>query len=121
MEDEIKRIEAQNPRQKSLNELKGGNSADNEFFCTYTNYNMGVTKTYSEDSLRNYALINDFPINMQVPESVLRKHTHALPQMRFLLDDFSILNLTTQVLYSKARLGTTSASDSSKIVQIKKF
>ena len=94
IEDEIKRIEAHNPRQKSLNELKGGNSADNEFFCTYTNYNMGVTKTYSEDSLKNPALITDFPINMQVPESMLRQHTHALPQMRFLLDDFSILNLT---------------------------
>ena len=106
---------------KSYNELKGGNSADNEFFCTYTNYNMGITKTYPDESLQSPELVTDFPINMAVPEGVLRKHTHALPQMRFLLNDSSIMNLTAQVLYSKARLGTTSASDGSKIVQIKRF
>lgn len=42
IEDEIKKIEAQNPKTKSLNELKGGNSKEHEFFCTYANFNMGI-------------------------------------------------------------------------------
>lgn len=51
IEDEIKRIEAQNARTKSLNELKGGNSADNEFFCTFANLNMGVSRVNTDSSL----------------------------------------------------------------------
>ena len=121
IEDEIKRIEAQNPSAKSLNELKGGNSAENEFFCTFSNLNMGVSRVYNDLSLQDPRLIQDFPINMAVSEEVLRTNSHALPQMRFLLNNAQVLNLTAQVLFSKARLGTSSASDSSKIAQIKKF
>ena len=51
IEDEIKRIEVHDPTHKSLNELKGGNK-DNEFFCTYSNLNMGVSRVYSEDSTK---------------------------------------------------------------------
>ena len=108
IEDEIKRIEVQNPKTKSLNELKGGNSADNEFYCTFTNLNMGVSRVYAEESLREQRLTGDFPINMAVSEEVLRANPHALPQMRFLLNDGQVLSLTAQVMFSKARLGTSS-------------
>lgn len=94
IEDEIKRIEAHNPRTKSLNELKGGNSAENEFFCSFTNLNMGVAKIYSDESLANPALKADFPINMDVSEDILRHNAHALPQMRFLLNDRAVMQLT---------------------------
>lgn len=57
-----------NPRQKSFNELKGGNSAENEFYCTFTNLNIGVNKTYTNESLEDQKLKEDFPINMNVDE-----------------------------------------------------
>jgi len=65
--------------------------------------------------------VQDFPINMNVSELTLRSKSNALPQIRFLLNNSQILNLTAQLLVSKSRLGTYSASDSSKIGQIKKF
>lgn len=58
---------------------------------------------------------------MAVSEDVLRQNAHALPQMRFLLDDQAILQLTAQVIFTKARLGTTSTTDNSKLIQIKRF
>ena len=116
IEDEIKRIEAHNPRTKSLNELKGGNSADNEYFCSLANLNMGVTRTYSDEDLADPRLKADFPINLDVSEDLLRQNSHALPQMRFLLPNREVLQLTAQILFSKARLGCTSTTDNAKIV-----
>lgn len=87
IEDEIKRIEAQNSKTKSLNELKGGNSADNEFFCTFANLKMGISKVNTDSSLQDPRLTKDFPINMAVSEELLRANPNALPQMRFLLND----------------------------------
>lgn len=78
IEDEIKRIELNNHKHKSLNELKGGNK-DNEFFCTYSNLNMGISRVYSEHCTKAPQLISDFPINMAVSEQTLRKNAHALP------------------------------------------
>jgi hypothetical protein len=68
MEDEIKRIEAQNSQLKSFCELKGGNSSVNEFYCTYTSLNMGVNRVLTDTSLADPAILTDFPINMQVTE-----------------------------------------------------
>lgn len=82
---------------------------------------MGVSRVYTDCCLHEPRLTADFPINMAVSEAVLRANSHALPQMRFLLNDEQVLGLTAQILFSKARLGTSSTSDGSKIVQIKKF
>jgi hypothetical protein len=40
---------------------------------------MGVTKVYNDESLQDPNLTQDFPINMNVPEQVLRSNSHALP------------------------------------------
>lgn len=121
IEDELKKIEVHSAHLKSANELKGGNSPDNEFFCTFSNLNMGVSKVYSDESLLNPKLKADFPINMDVSEQVLRKNAHALPQMRFLLENTELFELTARILFSRARLGTTSSSDNSKITQIERL
>ena len=70
----------------------------------------------SHESLVDPRIKADFPINMDVSEDILRLNAHALPQMRFLLADRAIMSLTAQILFTKARLGTTSTTDNSKIV-----
>ena len=49
-------------------------------------------------------MVNDYPINLRDPE-LIKRNPGALPQMRFLLNDRKMLELTFMVLICGPRVG----------------
>lgn len=90
---------------RSINQLKGGSSADHEFYCTYTSFKINHIQVYTKADLENPSLVADTPINLREPE-ILKRNPGALPHMRFLLSNKKMLEMTFMVLISGPRVGS---------------
>ena len=112
---ELERISQMPLSRKSVNQLKGGSSPENEFYCTYTSFKINHIQVYTNEDLEAPSLINDSPINLSDPE-ILTRNPGALPQMRFLLNDKKMLEMAFMVLICGPRVGSNiTVAEKSKI------
>ena len=112
---ELDRISSTPRSKKSANQLKGGSSAEHEFYCTYTSFKINHIQVYTSEDLLAPSLLNDSPINLRDPE-VLNRNPAALPHMRFLLNDKKMLEMAFIVLICGPRVGSNiTVAEKSKI------
>ena len=114
MFDELKAISKIPYYSKSINQLKGGSGPDHEFFSTYTSFNLKNIQAYEDEALNAPELVEDHPINLRDP-ALLELNPRALPQMRFLFNDRSILAITFKILIRVPRENNSTAADKGKI------
>ena len=114
MFDELKAIYKVPYYSKSINQLKGGSGPDHEFFSTYTSFNLKNIQAYEDEALNAPELVEDHPINLRDP-ALLESNPRALPQMRFLFNDRSILAITFKILIRVPRENNSTAADKGKI------
>ena len=114
MFDELKAIYKVPHYSKSVNQLKGGSGPDHEFFSSYTSFNLKNIQAYEDEALDAPELVEDHPINLRDP-ALLELNPRALPQMRFLFNDRSILAITFKILIRVPRENNSTAADKGKI------
>ncbi len=107
---EIKSIYSGSARTKTTSQLKGG-SKDCEFYCTYSTFESLCV--HSKEHLTDKTIEEDHPINMR--EEELLRDKQKLPQMRFLMNDQYILEMTIQLIFEGIRLGTQGSSEKEKM------
>ena len=112
---ELERIASTPLSRKSVNQLKGGSSAEHEFYCTYTSFKINHIQVYTKEDLEAPSLLKDSPINLRDPETMTR-NPGALPHMRFLLNDKKMLEMAFMVLICGPRVGSNiTVAEKSKI------
>ena len=54
---ELERIASTPVSRKSVNQLKGGSSADSEFYCSYSSFKINHIQVYTKEDLEAPSLV----------------------------------------------------------------
>jgi histone deacetylase complex regulatory component SIN3 len=109
---EIKGIVTQSFKSKNLNQVKGG-SKESEYYCTYSPFEPLCV--HSQANLHTQQIQEDHPMNLRDPE--LLENPDKLPQMRFLLNDRYIEEMSLQLLYEGIRTASQGNTEKDKMRQ----
>ncbi|MFS8159916.1 MAG: hypothetical protein ACMG6E_06845, partial [Candidatus Roizmanbacteria bacterium] len=107
---EIKGIVTQSFKSKNLNQAKGG-SKESEYYCTYSPFEPLCV--HSQANLQTQQIQDDHPMNLRAPE--LLENPDKLPQMRFLLNDRYIEEMSLQLLYEGIRTASQGNTEKDKM------